>query len=354
MDKRPKKMNTLNYRLILSLLIVSILIVGCKNDQQKGGSAPNQTETLQSASVRLPIPVVDGAFAPFYTARDKGFFEKHGLDIRLEYGSPELNPVKMVSAGNDEIGVVGGPELFMTGRDKGANIKAFGLLHKNSNFVCLLSKKQDPPISLESLNGKDVGFFYGHISTDVLRALFKKEEIEVNEVDVGFNYNLFISDKLDAQWAFRPTAGVNLPAKGIAVDQISPLTYGIETHGYTLFATENTYTERPALIEAFLAAMVEATAYSLEHREESVKLTLKEAKIKGSSLTPEIVHAQLDIYEPAIRNNEQLYWLDAGVLESTRKRLIEQELLSESFDLAASLSLGFLESYYSKQAEPTQ
>ena len=345
-------MNTRNNRLIFFLMLGLLLFVGCNRNTPKGESL-DQPTTLQTASVRLPIPVVDGAFAPFYAARDKGFFEKHGLEISLEYGSPELNPVKMVSAGNDEIGVVGGPELFMTGRDKGVKIKAFGLLHKSSNFVCLLTKKQDPPVSLESLNGKDVGFFYGHISTDVLRALFKKEGITVNEVDVGFNYNLFIADKLDAQWAFRPTAGVNLPARGIEVDQISPLSYGIETHGYTLFATENTFAERPELIEAFLAAMIEATAYSLDHREESVALTLKEANIKGSSLTPEIVNAQLDIYEPAIRNNERLYWIDTGVLESTRKRLIQQELLSDSFDLTASLSLGFVESYYAKKAERT-
>ena len=156
--------------IIIILFLFMIFFNSCKKKEQEG------EKELVSVSVRLPIPIVDAAFAPYYIAQDKGIFEKNGLKVTLEPGSTELNPIKMVEQGTDEFGVVGGPELLMTGRDKGANIVGIALLHKNSDFVVVLTKKGTKYRTLQDLNNQKVGFFYGHISTDVLRALFKKRK----------------------------------------------------------------------------------------------------------------------------------------------------------------------------------
>ena len=41
---------------------------------------------------------------------------------------------------------------------------------------------------LQQLEDKKIGFFYGHISTDVLHNLLNKYNIDYEEVDVGFTF----------------------------------------------------------------------------------------------------------------------------------------------------------------------
>lgn len=329
--------------LFISVLIIAV-IAGCNSSSKKNGESEKKEEKLTEITVRLPIPIVDAAFAPYYIAQDKGFFKKHNLKVTLEPGSTELNPIKMVDQGTDEFGVLGGPELVMTGRARGARIKAIGLLHVNSNFVTILTKKNSKYQNLADLEGEKVGFYYGHISTDVLRSLFKKEDINVNEVDVGFNYNLFIADKLPAQWAFRTTAGLTLPEKGIEIHQISPADYGIITQGHTIITNEKILTENQGLVKQFTAALIEATKYTLENKEETIQSVLKRNKEFSKSLASK----QLEIYNKTIKNNKEILWIDTPILEDTKDRLIMLDLIPENFDLTNAYDNSILNNYYNK------
>lgn len=135
--------------IVSRIAAISLLfaVVGCEN--------PNQTVTpsspvpiastapvpvIANVSMRLPIPVVDTAFSPYYLAVDKGIFAKYGLNVKLEPGTPELNPVKMLAQGTDQFAVLGGPEILFSARSKGAQIVGTALLHKDANFVTLLTK----------------------------------------------------------------------------------------------------------------------------------------------------------------------------------------------------------------------
>lgn len=298
-------------RKFVYLIIVIICFAsctGCNNNKSK----------LTEVSVRLPIPVADGAFAPYYVAQDKGIFEKYGLKVTLESGSAELNPIKMVDLGKNQFGILGGPELLMTGISKGAKITGIGLLHKNSDFVVILTKKNSKYKTLQDLDGQKVGFNIAHISTDVLRSLFIKENIKVEEVDVGFNYNLFIADEIPAEWAFRTTAAITLPTKGVELNIISPADFGIKTHGHTLIVNNIFLKNNPEVVKSFLTAIIEATEYSLNNLDETVKITSERDK----SLTDDIIRKQLAIYNKTILSNEKIFWIDEDCLKETKERLI--------------------------------
>ena len=66
----------INMRLKLTiglLIILFVLVIGCTSQNITGEVVSNTNEKI---SVRLPIPFTDGAFAPFYTAIDKGYLHK--------------------------------------------------------------------------------------------------------------------------------------------------------------------------------------------------------------------------------------------------------------------------------------
>ena len=331
-------MKYFRYKVVLFSLLVAFFLVSCK------GKRSNEGSKVDEISIRLPIPVVDGGFAPYYLAQDKGIFEKYNLRVKLEAGSTELNPVKMVGSGVDQFAIVGGPELLMTARSNNIAIKAIGLLHVNSNFTTILTKKDSRFKKLSDLQGQRVGFNYGHISTDVLRSLFLQENIKVEEVDVGFNYNLFLADRLPAQWAFTTTAGLTLRERGLEFNEISPADYGIITHGHTIITSEKLINENPDLVKRFISAIIEAINYSLEHVDESIEAMQKRDKDFSTSLAEK----QLIINNQIILNNSEVLWIEASLLEDTKNRLIRLGLISDNFDLNASFDNSFLKEYYKK------
>ncbi|MBE9039393.1 ABC transporter substrate-binding protein [Oscillatoriales cyanobacterium LEGE 11467] len=298
--------------------------------------------TATSVSMRLPIPVADTAFAPYYLCIDKGICAKHGISLNLEPGSPELNPVKMLSQGTDQFAVVGGPEILFTAKSKGAPIVSITLVHKDSNFVTLLALKGSNITQLSDLQDKKVGFFYGHISTDVLQMLFKKEDIQVQEVDVGFDYSQLITEKLDAQWAFRTTAGITLPAQGVEVISINPDEYGITTQGHVVLTSEQMRENQPEIVQAFTNAILESIAYSIENEQEAIEATIK----RDATFKQEVGQQQLAIYNAAIENNSKIGLISDEDMEKTKEQMLLLELLPKDFNTQSAYTNQFVENYY--------
>ena len=195
-------------RFLGPLLFVALLLAfGCSR------STPNSQTNTTRVSVRFPIPIIEAGQTPFYVAQDKGYYADEGLDVSFQMGSRELNPVKTVATGQDMFGVLGGPDTLLVARSKGQPLKALAVLHRNSNFPCLITLKSSGITKLSQLQAKRIGFNYGHISTDVLHNLLHKNHIRYTEVDVGFDYNQLIAGKVDAEWGFTVTAGFDLPAQ---------------------------------------------------------------------------------------------------------------------------------------------
>jgi NitT/TauT family transport system substrate-binding protein len=335
---------------ILLLGIVSTSLTGCF---QQGEQATNPTPTITASnpataktkvSVRLPIPAADAIFSPYYLAIDKGFFAKQGLDVKLEPGTPELPPIKMVAQGANEIGVIGGPELLLNARAKKVPVVGISLLHRNSNFVTILSLKKNNLTKLKDLNGKKVGFFYGHISTDVIRMALAKENIKVQETDVGFDYGQMLNGKLDAQWAFRTTAGIALPAKGVELNSISPADAGIVTQGHMVITNESMIKDKPQVVQAFINAYLEGLKYSVEHPDEAIAATIK----RDPNFKRAVGEKQLAIINPTIKANTVLGAIPAEAIDRTQKQMQAAKLLPAGFDPKSAYTTQFVDKYYSQ------
>lgn len=301
----------------------------------------NVISTNDQVSVRLPIPVVEAGQTTFYVAEEKGYYEDQGLDVAFNLGSPETNPVKMVSSGADQFGVLGGPDTLLVARSKGLPLVAIAVIHRDSNFPVILTLKESGITELEQLKGKDIGFFYGHISTDVLHNLLNRYDIEHEEVDVGFDYSQLVAGQIDAEWAFRVTAGLNLPEKGIDVNVISPQDYGINTHGYTIFTTEEMIKERPETVRKFLEATIRGIEYTLNNPSESADILAE----KSDKIDRDLEYKRLLMYNEVTSNSKEypIGYMDYGMFKETYERLAEEGVIGQEFDVSDAFTIQFLE-----------
>jgi NitT/TauT family transport system substrate-binding protein len=323
--------------LFLTLIVTLPLLLASSCKRESGKT---------QVSLRFPIPIVEAGQTPFYVAQDKGYYAAENLDVKFEMGSPELNPVKMVASGQNTLGVLGGPDTLLVARSKGQPLEAISVIHRNSNFPCLITLKKSGITTLQQLQGKKIGFFYGHISTDVLHNLLHKNNIKYSEVDVGFDYNQLIAGKIDAEWAFTVTAGMDLPAKGVEINIISPADYGITTQGYTIFATDNTIKGQPDVLLRFLRATLRGVKDTVENPEEANKSLLR----RDPKLDEALSLRRLKAYN-AVTSNSDAYppgYMDRAMFQSTYDRLVEEKVIGKPFEVTDAYSTHFLDQIYGR------
>lgn len=333
-------MNKKTLLIVISAAVIAAVVIASIMFWPDG---PSGKDTI---SVRFPIPVIESGQTTFYAAQDKGYYTEEDLDIQFGMGSKELNPVKMVASGQDAFGILGGPDTLLVARSKGLPLKAVAVVHRNSNFPCLITLKSSGITKLEQLQDKKIGFFYGHISTDVIRNLLRKNNIKCTEVDVGFDYNQLITGKIDAQWAFTVTAGLELPAKGVEINFISPADYGIPTHGYTIFATDETIEKKPEVVLRFLRASLKGVKYTVENPEEANTIFLK----KAPKLNAELCLKRQKAYNAVTSNSEEHPpgYMDKAMFKVTYDRLVEEKVIAKPFDVSEAYTTEFIEKIYSK------
>lgn len=105
----------------LAGLLFAVVVPACSC---RSNPVPPVKKQLHEVSVRFPIPMVESGQASFYLAQDRGYYEREGLKVSWQMGSKELNPIKMVAAGSDTFGVIGGPDTVLVARAQGQPVKA--------------------------------------------------------------------------------------------------------------------------------------------------------------------------------------------------------------------------------------
>jgi NitT/TauT family transport system substrate-binding protein len=327
--------------LALSLTLLTLGLVLAAGCLKKGPASGGENTRV---SVRFPIPIIEAGQTPFYAAQDNGYYADEHLDVQFQMGSRELNPVKTVAIGQDMFGVLGGPDTLLVAQSTGQSLKAIAILHRNSNFSCLITLKSSGITKLSQLQGKRIGFNYGHISTDVLHSLLHKNNIRYTEVDAGFDYNQLIAGKIDAEWAFTVTAGLDLPAKGIEINIISPADYGIVTDGYTIFASDQTIHDQPDVVLRFLRATLRGVKFAVENPEEANKILLR----RDSTLDVALSLKRLKAYNAVTSDSDQYPagYMDREMFQRAYDRLLLESVIKKPFDVGDSYTTSFLADIY--------
>lgn len=207
-------------------------------------------------------------YAPFFVAKELGFFDEMGLDVTLSPKSGTAETIQMLASGNVVAGAATWGAGLFNSIHSGATVTIVGTLARMPNSVpspspFMVSEKawQDGIREVKDLKGKRVGIpgpgGFGMFS--VAKAL-EKGGLTIDDVEAIYlpppaTAAAFANGGLEAGWSIEPFA-IQLEKEGLGRRLVEDHTFGTEL-GFIAFNNEFAQKNEAAVVH-FLAAFLKA------------------------------------------------------------------------------------------------
>jgi len=212
-------------------------------------------------------------FAGYYMAREKGFYREQGLEVDIQEGNADTDPVAQVVSGKAQFGI-GASELVLE-RSQGKPVVAMAAIMQHSPLV-IFTRAGGEVRRIQDLEGRRLML----LPTEAeMFAYLRRSRVAVDKIKLvphSFTPEDLISGKVDALSGYATDEGYLLEKAGIPYLAFSPRSAGIDFYGDTLFTSEQQIARHPGQVEAFRQASLRGWEYAMAHPEEAVELILRQ------------------------------------------------------------------------------
>lgn len=334
-------MNLRNQRRLTGAASLLALVALCS------GSAFSQDKVMANGET-VRIQEYPGAILHLtqWVAADKGFCADHGIVCEMVQIPSGPLALQALAAGSLEVSFAS-TEVTMQAASRGNDVQVI-VGHSPDNIYTLSVHKDVPlpnkdkgyPDMIQDLKGLKVGVTARGAGTELqARALLAGAGISPDDVTYvavgspGTAYPTFLARQIDAAMMFEPFATicrlqgscvdvVDL-AKGEGPKELAALNGAFETYA----ARRDYIEENPQVVDAFIAAMTEATAWvnDPDNLDELIDVVSKHFKFGDDIENPDEVLREL------VRQTAPLYGVtvDRDAVEAFSDYLIEHELITE-------------------------
>lgn len=327
------------------LTITSILIAALALFISACGTA--QAPAAPADKVTVQLSWFHGVeYAGFYSAVEKGYYTDENIEVTLNAGGPEINPLDEVSSGNAQFGIGQGDSLI-TARAGGQNFLAVAAIFRN-NPLAITSLKQDNIQKPEDLVGKTVGTYSLDLSSysDLLFLAFmsrtglEKDSMNYALINDFFGANEIKAGNMDAMSGmFATDQQVMTKNSGDDLNLMYYKDYGVEVYINAIFVTEEFKQSNPDLITRFIRATFKGYQYALENPEEVATFAVKYDETLDLAYQQDVMKAQVPFIDTG---NAPIGSMDESVWNSTQEILLEFGFLDNPVDLTTVYTNEFI------------
>lgn len=205
--------------------------------------------------------------AAIIVAEQQGYFKKHGIDVEIIEPADPSMPPKLVAAGKADMAVNYQPQLHMQVSEGLPLVRIGTLVSTPLNSLIVLQNSGID--SIADLKGKTVGYSVNGFEESLLTAMLDTAGLKPDDVKwVNVNWSLspsLMSGKVDAVYGgYR-----NFELNEMAINKHPGKAFYPEEHGIPAYDELILVVNKTQLSEAkfdkFLAALEEATIYTLNH-----------------------------------------------------------------------------------------
>lgn len=262
-------------RLLLLVMLLLPMVAGCDRAQETEHKKVSQQK--QGMTFRLKW-IIYSSFAHHFVAKESGLYDAEGLQVDIQPGGAGLDPIKLVAAGNDLVGLAS-PAQILLAREKGIPVIAVGEEYIRNGSVSL-SLKGSGIVRPQDFVGKKVAWIPGSDTGTMYEALMAKlgiDRTQITEVPGGFDLTPFLNETVDVTTiAYNTNQPIQAREAGFDVNIIDPVDYGIKTGGNVFFTTEEKLANHREIIKKFLRASIKGIYLSQQMPDgEVVDIVLK-------------------------------------------------------------------------------
>lgn len=320
---------------VLGVLIgATLAIPACGSDDSSTSTAASGAATAaapKTQDVKFMLEWAPNASQIWAIAgKDKGLFQKSGVNPEFLFPDDSTSPVKVLLAGKADF-VLQLSSAAVTARGKGSPVKVVGTLEALDVGMMVLSDKIS---SVTELKGKTLGAGASTYNETCLGRLLEKNGMtkdDVKIVDPGFNLVApLLAGKIDGVNGSQYEQAIALVKDGAKTTIFSYQDNGCPIDPIQVVTTEKMIKENPELVKNMLKGVADSLAYSMENPEEAAAIWAK----AYPDLDPKSDLAQWQASVPTfcteqsetkgllfsdLKQYEQLIQLsaDAGVIDST-------------------------------------
>ena len=222
-------------------------------------------------------PQANLPFVGAYVAKEKGLFEKNGLDVTIEHSPGRGEHVQLLVAGKVQVTTMDAATVLQRRADPGLPVVAIALIGQKGQqaFAALADSGIRTPKDWE---GRTVGY-KGTPPPDLfaLLAAAGADASKVNLVNVGFDPRVLSEKQVDVYPLFKSNEPYLLNSWGYQLTLWDAADYGVPTLGLTYVTSEAYLQAHTDELTRFLRAALQGIAYAQANPDEAVQIVLKYA-----------------------------------------------------------------------------
>ena len=210
-------------------------------------------------------------------AKQLGYYDQEGIEMRLQAGGPNIDGVAVVAAGRYEVGQVSSSPSLMLAASQDIPVVCFAAGLQEHPYA-FFSLKKNPIREPKDLVGKKVGIQATGVI--LLKALLAKNKIpdkDVQIVTLGADMSPVLTGQVDCVtgWLTNTTA-----IKVLGSDMVAMRLWdtGVRLYALPYYATANSIKTRGDILAKYLRASAKGWefAYQPANRDKAVEMLVKE------------------------------------------------------------------------------
>jgi NitT/TauT family transport system substrate-binding protein len=330
----------------LFIVIWLMLLAACA---PKADTPPQKM--VSPVSIQLSW-VHDYSSAPFYAAEKNGHFAERGLQVELKEGGFQDGkytvPIDEVVDGKEDFGLSDSESLILA-RAQGKPVVAVASVLQRSPFA-LISLSNKDIHTPKDLIGKKVAVSDGGASF-IYETLLSSQKIDKSKVNTvprtSFGVDPLVNGEVDAMGGWIINEGVQLKEAGKDPSFMLMSDYGVDTYDFVIFTTEKTIQERPELVQALVASVIDGMKDVIANPAQAAQYAVdygKDLKLDGQRRRLE---ATIPLMNPA---GSRLAYMLPDTWTLTEKILVDQKVLDKPVDVTKVYNLTFLDKIYAAKS----
>jgi len=251
----------------ITVSLFCLILISCESEKNKIND-----KKFSNVSLRQEWFPYSGYAGEVYAVYETS--KHNNINIILEQGSDNIDPIKLVLSGKNDFGVVSSDRILLS-EEKGAELVVIGVVNYISP-TCFIAKNNSNINSPKDFEGKRIGILTGTNTELIYKTLKSKFNLQnVNEVEIPFDLATFITGNYDVRPAFIYDEPVSLDLKNIKHIIINPSDFGVDFLGTVYFARKDFVKNNPEIVQNFVNAISEGWKMALENPEKAIGLLKK-------------------------------------------------------------------------------